>query len=78
MVDKELKEIEKASKAVFGGALTLQAVPLLRPEGRTLAALTDTATGFVGIGVAGATSDVAFRLVSPRKRVSRKKKGKGR
>lgn len=70
--------VKKVKKAIFGGALALQAVPILRPEGRTTAALTRTAEGFVGIGVADAVADVAFGMVKPRRGLARKRKPKRR
>lgn len=74
------KEMEKMADALLAGGLTLQAVPLLRPSGRTLGAMTDTATGFVGLGVAGAMAKTSFRMVkSPyRMGLSKRKKTKRR
>lgn len=59
--------MRKAKNAIFGGALALQAVPMLKASGRTTSALSGTAAGFAGIGAAGAVADVAFGMVeSPR------------
>lgn len=68
-----MKRMRKAKDLIFGGALAMQGLPLLTPEGRTPSALAGTAGGFVGIGVAGAMADVAFGMVMP-KRLNKKKK----
>ncbi len=67
-------DYEDMAEALFKGSLALQATPMLKPAGRTTAALTRTATGFVGIGIAGATANVAFEMVKPRKRIGTKKR----
>lgn len=68
--------MKKTFKTVFGGAMTMQALPMLRASGRTPAALSRTATGFVGIGVAGAMAGPAFEMVKApyRMGLSNKKK----
>ena len=70
-------DFEKMADAVFRGSMALQATPMLRASGRTPAALAGTATGFVGIGVAGAMAQTAFGMVKPRKRLGKKRKLKG-
>ena len=63
---KNKKRLRQANDALFGGALALQSTRLL--SDRSTAGLTGTATGFVGIGVAGAMSNVAFNMVTPKKK----------
>lgn len=58
-----MKKMRKATTAIFGGALTMQALPLLKKSGRTTSAMTGTATGMVGIGIAGLTAGMAFEMV---------------
>jgi len=73
------KDMEQMTDALVAGGLTLQAVPMLRAEGRTIGALTDTATGFVGIGVAGSVAKMSYGMVkSPSWGLGKKKKLKGR
>lgn len=75
-----MKRMRKAKDLIFGGALAMQGLPMLTPEGRTTSALADTAGGFVSIGIAGAAADAAFGMVMPgrRGRLNRKKKLKRR
>jgi len=70
------KKLKKAKTAIFGGALALQATPMLRASGRTTTALASTAGGFVGIGIAGVAANVAFDMVKPYRLTT--KKGKKR
>jgi len=62
--------MKKTKDALFGGALALQSTRLLND--RSVAGLTGTAQGFVGIGVAGAMSNVAYKMVSMPKYKRRK------
>lgn len=73
MVRKK-NQMRKTSGLIFGGAMALQGTQLIsRP--RTLANLTGTATGFLGIGVAGATANVAWNLVQgPTHKIKKKRK----
>ena len=57
-----MKQYKKMNDAIYGGALALQSTRLLKD--RSVSGLTGTASGFVGIGVAGAMSNVAFNMVS--------------
>lgn len=70
--------MKKAKNAIFGGALALQAVPLLRSSGRTTTALTGTIGGFIGIGIAGGVADTAFRMVKTPLVLTKKRKRKRR
>ena len=74
------KKLRKAKDAIFGGALALQALPILKASGRTPQALASTAEGFIGIGIAGKTAGVAFDMVkAPFKMgLSKKKKNSKR
>lgn len=56
-----MKRFRKVSQAAFGGALALQGTKVLQNPTSTQN-LTDAAAGFVGIGVAGITADMAFKL----------------
>lgn len=61
------KNFEKAGQAIFGGALALEAVPLIKSSNRTIAAMADTTASFIGIGIAGTAAKTAFGMVeSPR------------
>jgi len=62
--------MKKTKDAIFGGALALQSTRLLHD--RSTAGLTGTMEGFVGIGVAGAVSNVAFDMVTPKRKKRRK------
>lgn len=74
MVSKELKELKKLKGAIFGGALATQAVGVLKSP-TDVGALTSNIGGFIGIGVAGATADVGFKLATgKRKRIKKKKR----
>jgi len=67
------KKAKQVKNAVFGGAMLLQAAPLLSPAGRTVPALTNTATGFVGIGIASFVSDVALDMILGKSHVKKRK-----
>lgn len=79
-MSRKKDDFEAMADALLGGSVTLQAVPLLRPEGRTIPALTGTVEGFVGIGIAGVAARTAFGMVkAPHKGFAKKtKKNHGR
>lgn len=52
--------------AIFGGALAIQGTKVLKDQ--SVSGLTSTATGFVGIGVAGAMSNMAFGMVQGKRK----------
>lgn len=61
-------DIEKMADALLVGGIAVQATPMLRASGRTPTALTNTATGMVGVGIAGSLAKTAFGMVkSPMK-----------
>jgi len=68
--------MKKVVETVFGGTMTLQVLPMLKASGRTPAALSKTATGFVGIGAAGAMAGTAFEMVKAPYRMGLSKKRK--
>ena len=72
MKKKSKKELRRANDAIFGGALTLQGTRLL--SDRSTTGMIGTTTGFVGIGVAGAVSNVAFNMVSQPKYKKKKRR----
>jgi len=71
MKKKNKEELRQANDAIYGGALTLQSTRLLKD--RSLEGLVGTTEGFVGIGVAGAVSNVAFNMVSPPKKKKKRR-----
>ena len=64
--------MKKAKDAIFGGALALQSTNLLKD--RSTAGLTSSMEGFVGIGVTGAMSNVAYDMVSMPKYKKKRRK----
>lgn len=60
------KDLKKAKDLAFGGALALQSTNVLTD--RSIGGLTNTATGFVGIGIAGATANVAEGMIKKKRR----------
>jgi len=68
MASKAEKDLRKAQRMVLGSAGALQAAPLLQPSGRTVPAMTRTAAGFVGLGVAGLTSEIAMDMITGKRR----------
>jgi len=79
ILSKKEKDFEELTEALFKGSMALQATPMLKASGRTPTALIGTASGFVGIGIAGAVAQQSFRMVKPRyhKRIGKKRKRKG-
>lgn len=67
-------DLEKALDATLQGSQVLQAAPMLSKAGRTTAALTGTATGFLQIGVAGTSAKAGFRAIKSQGAFKRKKK----
>jgi len=65
-----MKSFRKAKNTLFGGAIALQSTRVL--SDRSVGGLTGTATG---LGVAGATSNVAMDMVSGKfaKKMKRRK-----
>lgn len=57
------KNFRKAGQAIFGGALALEAVPLIKSSNRTIAAMVGTAESFIGIGVTSAVAKTGFGMV---------------
>jgi len=53
--------MKKTKDTIFGGALALQSTELLKD--RSISSLTNTATGFLGIGIAGAVANQSYKLV---------------
>lgn len=72
------QNLEKSLDATLKGSQVLQAAPMLSPGGRTTAALTGTATGFIQIGVAGTAAKTGFRAIKSPRAFKRKKKRKRR
>jgi len=59
---KRKSELEKAGDVVFTSALSLQGIKVLK-DIKTGTNLANTATGFVNLGIAGATYNMSKRLV---------------
>jgi hypothetical protein len=76
ILNKSKEDMEKMAEAVLRGSLALQATPMLKASGRTPTALARTATGYAGIGIAGAMAQTAFGMVKPRNGLGKKKKKK--
>lgn len=75
---KKNKELRNATNLVFGGAMALQGVKVLK-DVKSGASLTPGLTGMVGIGIAGATTNLALDIIEKsaypvKKRVKRKRR----
>lgn len=55
-------EMRKATNLLLGGAVALQGVKVLK-DVRTGASLTPALGGMIGIGIAGATTNMALNLI---------------
>ena len=64
--------MKKTKDAIFGGALALQSTRLLKD--RSVNGLTGTMEGFVGIGVTGSVSNMAYDMVSMPKYKKKRRK----
>ena len=56
------KQFKQMKDMATMGAVTLQTTNILKD--RSIAGLTGTTTGLIGIGVASSVSDVAFKMAS--------------
>ena len=72
----ELKDLDRLRGLAFGGALAVKSTDVIG-HARTPTALTGDIGGFVGIGIAGATSKVASDMITGKRR-KRKRKRKRR
>jgi len=73
MASKDLKALRKMARFGLGGALSVEGASLIGKVGDHHA-LSDSVPGFVGIGVAGATSEIAFDMIEGKRRRKRKRK----
>jgi len=60
---KVVSDLDSMRKFALGGALTIKSTDLIS-HARNPTALTGDIGGFVGIGVAGATSDIAMGMIT--------------
>ena len=63
----EFDDLKKLKNLALTGGLTIESSKLISQAG-DIRALTGAVPGFVGIGIAGAASDVAFDLATGRRR----------
>ena len=61
--------MKKTKDTIFGGAMALQSTRLLND--RSTAGLIGTTEGFIGIGIAGAVSNMSYKMVKGKKKSKR-------
>lgn len=62
-----LKELDKMRKVLLGGALAVKSTDIIG-HARNPTALTGDIGSFVGIGITGATSNVAMKMITGKKK----------
>ena len=67
------KNLEKTADMLIGGGFALQGTRLLTGP-RTIASLSGTATGFVGLGIAGMAMKASMGMVSSPYELTKKRK----
>jgi len=70
---KTISDIDSMRKFALGGALALKSTDVIGHAGSPTA-LTGDIGGFVGIGVAGATSDIAMGMITGKYKHKKKKR----
>jgi hypothetical protein len=74
---KKKSDLRKATNLALGGAMALQGVKVMK-DVKSGASLVPSATGMIGIGIAGITTNMALDLIEQsaypvKKRVKRKR-----
>jgi len=70
---KVINDFDTMRKVAFGGALAVKSTDLISHAGSPTA-LTGDIGGFVGIGIAGATSGIAMDMITGKRKRKQKKK----
>ena len=70
---KTMQDFDTVRKFALGGALTVKSTDIIG-HARNPTALTGDIGGFVGIGVAGATSDIAMGMITGKRKKKQKRK----
>ena len=70
---KVFDDLDTLRKMAFGGALATKSTDLIG-HARQPTALTGDITGFLGIGIAGATSKMSMDLITGKRRKKRKRR----
>ena len=68
-----INELDTMRKFAIGGALTMKSTDLLH-NAQNPTALTGDIGGMVGIGIAGATSDIAMKMITGKHKRKRKRR----
>ena len=70
---KTMDDLDAMRKVAFGGALGIKSAEVMRHTGDPTA-LTGDISGFAGIGIAGATSGIAMKMITGKRKQKRKRK----
>ena len=66
-----MKSLRKANRVAFGGAMTMNTLPLMQPGANTGTAM-NALGGSIGIGITGLVSDKMFDLIENKKKKRRR------